>query len=372
MLPSRADYFNLGAREILTRSASRPVGARITREAIFTDGSDINILLASSAAMADEATRALAARIGALFLDSARSDDLDRLVGDRFSPSVARKQATQSLVQTSFSRSAGTLPAGVLGAGTTLRTGDGVEFALLGAAAFLAGSTGPVVVQAQAVIAGQNGNVGVGTINEIVATPFDSNLRVTNLQVAAGGAEVESDASLRERARDFFRTARRGTLEAIEFGALTVAGVARASAIELFDSSGDPSGHVQCFVVDQSGQANSSLAAAVSLALVEYRAAGIVVDVLPALPVYEDIVYRLRFAPGVNSVAAQEQVRFLTVAEVNTLRPGEVLPTSLLTEIARTVPGVIVLDDAIASPSGDVIPAPGEVIRTTAGQVSFV
>lgn len=372
MLPSRSDFFNVGANEVLRRSETRPIGDRITREAIFTPGSDINILLASSAAMADDATRAFAARLAALFLDQARREDLDRLVSDRFSPSIQRKQAVASLVTLRMQRLTGTLPAGSLGAGTRVRTPDGVEFGLLGIATFAAGSSGPVDVQAQAVLAGTSGNVAAGTIRLFGQPPFDPTLVVTNLQVAAGGSDVESDASLVMRARDFFRTARRGTVAAIEFGALTVAGVARASAVELTNPpDGLPSGHVQCYVVDASGQANTALAEAVARALVEYRAAGIVVDVLAANPVYVPITYRLRYDPGVNTVAAREQVRFLTTAQVNTLRPGATLPKSLLFEIARTVPGVIVLDDAIVTPAGDLIPARSEVLRTSADIVNF-
>ncbi len=357
---------------MLSRSALRQVGERITREAIFTDGSDINILLASQAAMADTATRALANRLSALYLKTARREDLDRLVGDRFSPSIQRKLASAALVTLSLSRTGGGLPAGVLGTGTRIRTPSGVEFGLLGAAAFALGSTGPVLVTAQCTLAGLAGNVAAQSITDFVAVPFDPELRCTNPEPAAGGAEIESDDSLRERAANFFRTARRGTLEAIEFGALTVAGVARCAAVELMDPAGIPSGFVDLYIVDQSGQANAALAIAVYNALVEYRAAGVVVRVIGAQPVFQSITYRLRYAAGVNSVAAREQIRFLTVAELNTLRPSQTLERSLLTEICRTVPGVIVLDDAIASPAGDVVPLAGQVLRTSPELISFV
>ena len=103
-LPTRADYFNLGAEEVVARSLARPPSQRIARDAIFTEGTDINVILASAAGMADEVTRHLALRCGALYLDSAEKNDLDRLVEDRFGPTVQRKQPAPALVPLQFSR----------------------------------------------------------------------------------------------------------------------------------------------------------------------------------------------------------------------------------------------------------------------------
>jgi hypothetical protein len=129
---------------------------------------------------------------------------------------------------------------------------------------------------------------------------------------------------------------------------------------------------VALFIADALGQANSALVAAVRSALVEYRAAGIIVDVSAAVPNYVPIEYLLRFAAGVDTTAAADTVRFATVAAVNALAPGETLPVSLLFSVARSVAGVIVLDDAVVEPVGDLVPATGQVIRTRADLVSFV
>ncbi len=369
-LPTRADYFNLGAEEVIARSLSRPPSQRIARDAIFTEGTDINIILASASAMADEVTRNLALRCGALFLDSAEGVDLDRLVTDRYGPTVTRKQPAPALAVLQFTRPN---PAGglvTLNIGTRLRTIRGTEFQTTQVLTIPAGSTAPVDVVAQAVVAGTAGNVQPDTITQFVQQPTDTDLTVTNPDPATGGADIESDASLRARARDFFRTARRGTLAAIEFGALTVAGVRSATALELVDGNGDPIGIVQLFIADANGQANQPLADSVKLALEEFRAAGIVVDVFGSTPRFEEIRFRLRFDSGIDQVAAFEELRFLVVVAVNTLGPGETLPTSLLTTQARRVPGIIVLDDALITPLADVVPAVDQIIKTQAGLIS--
>lgn len=371
MLPTRADYFEIGADEVLARSAARPPGQRLDAEQVRVEGSDINIVIASASAMAEEATRRFGLRLKALFVDGAEGEDLDRLVADRFAPEVVRRAAFAAVVTLSFFRTSGGFPATTIPTGTRVRSTNGVEFETTSTATIPAGSPGPVTAPARAVAAGLNGNVAAATLTTFVATPSDPALQVTNPERAAGGDDSETDARLRSRARDFWRTARRGTLSAIEFGALTVPGVRQATAIEEVDSSGDPTGRVALYIADALGGGNAALVTQVRAALVEYRAAGVIVDVTAASPVFTPIRYRLRFSAGVDTTAAADQIRLTTIAVVNALRPAETLEVAALFEVARSVPGVIVLSDAIVEPVGDVIPAAGQVIRTSADLVTF-
>lgn len=362
-LPTRADYVDIGADEVLQRSSVRPVGRRLSFEEVFTEGSDINIILASASAMSEEVTRQLSVRIGALFLDSATGEDLDRLVADRFSPTIVRKSASPAVGTVDFFRVSGPLPGLAIAAGTRLLSTSGKTFETTALATLGAGSTGPVSAPVRALEAGLGGNVAAGTLTAFV-TPIDADLQVVNPAPMAGGDDTESDASLRARARDFYRTARRGTLAAIEFGARTVPGVRQATAVEELDVNGDQTGRVFVFIADANGQANAALAAAVVTALLEYRAAGIIVDVIGAVPLFVPIQYRLQFQAQVDSTQAFAQVRAATVSQVNALAPQATLQISLLYSIARSVPGVIVPEDAIVIPAGDLVPAAGQVIRT--------
>jgi uncharacterized phage protein gp47/JayE len=362
-IPSRIELFNVGADEILARSASRPAAQRIDPTQVFTEGSDINVVTASASAMAEEVLRQLALRVNALFLAGAKGEDLDRLVGDRFSPTVVRKAATPAVTNLTLSRPSGAAIV-TLAVGTKVKTSGGVEFETTAVVSLGAGDLGPETVAAEAVLAGTAGNVAANTLTQFSSPPSDSGLLVTNLETAAGGDDTESDERLRERARDFFRQARRGTVAAIEFGALTVAGVRLATAVELVDTLGNPTGHVELYISDSQGNGNALLVSAVRDALFEYRAAGVVVNVIAATPVYQAIQYRLRFEAGTDSTAAFELIRLTTVSAVNALRPVQTLTRAQLFSIARSVPGVIVLSDAIVTPVGDVVPAAGEVIRT--------
>lgn len=371
-LPTRADLFRIGADEVLLRSESRPAAQRISPSQVYTDGSDINVIIASASAMAEEVTRQLALRVNALFLDGATGEDLDRLVGDRFSPTIVRKSATPSLGTVQLTRVAGLLPLVTLPIGTQLTTASGVQFETTVVATVPAGSTGPVSVPIRARQAGLAGNVAALAINAFVNPPSDPDLQVSNAAPTAGGDEVETDARLRARARDFFRTARRGTLAAIEFGALTVPGVRQATAVEEVDSLGIPTGRVSLYIADALGQANAALVLAVQAALLEYRAAGVYVDVSSSIPLFVPIQYLLRFAAGVDTTAAFARVQAATVSAVNALAPNATLPVSLLFSVARSAPGVIVLDDAVVTPVGDLVPSAGQIIRTRTDLVTAV
>lgn len=371
-LPTRLDYFNIGADEVLNRAQARPADQRISPSEVFTEGSDINIVIASSSAMADEATRYLAVSQEELFFDSAEGEALERLVADRLSPEIRKKQASPAVATLSFSRTQGTFPPETFDVGRTFKTDGGVEFELTAAVSLPLGATGPITGLAQAVIAGISGNVDQNTIVIFSQLPTDVNIQVTNPQVAAGGDSTESDPRFRARAKDFFRTARRGIRAAIEFGALTVRGVRQAVAIEELDSQGIPTGRVALYIADANGQANNALVQAVLGALLEYRGCGVYVDVVASLPVFVPIRYNLRFAAGIDSTLAFAQVQNAAVAAVNSLRPNQTLEVSLLTAVARSVPGVIVLDDAVVTPVGDLVPSAGQVIRTRPDLVTAV
>lgn len=371
-LPTREDYFQVGARTVFSRAQLRAKPTRLSPQAVFTQGTDINIIIAACSAMADEATRHLGLRIAALYLDSAEGEDLDRLVADRFSPTVARKQAAQAVVPLTFSRSIPPSSGASItyAVGRKLKTANGIQFELVEAASLALNSSGPVTVRAVASLAGEVGNVAAGAITGFVDSSADATVLVTNLEPAAGGTDVETDASLRERARSFFLAARRGILSAIEFGALTVSGIVSAVGEELIGPDGYPNGYVRLYIADKNGQANSVLAEAVRLVLRDYRGAGVPVVVVVSSPQFESVAYTVGFTTGVDQQRAIQQLKTLTVTAMSALAPNETLRTSMLMALARSVPGVVVGNGAIASPLGDIFPDQGRTIRTTFDRVT--
>lgn len=366
-LPSRTDLFNVFADEILTRARSRSTGQQITASEIFTPGSDINLIGAGGSAMAEEVMRQLGRSTKALTLSGAQGDEVDRWVFDNYGDRLPRKTAAAARATITLARPTGAFGGFTYGRGSRVTTPGGVQFETQAAAVFTGTAVGPVSVVARAVNAGTAGNVAANTITRFISQPADPTTTVTNVQPAAGGDATETDAAYKARAANFLLSLAKGTLPAIEFGAETVAGIRQASAIEELDGLGVLTGRVFLFIADANGQANNALIAEVESALREFRTAGIPVIVVGGTPVFQTITYRLSFETGIDTVIAFDQVRQITVARVNQLAPQEPLRRSMLFEIARSVPGVIVPADAIVVPAGDVVPAvgSGQVLRTS-------
>jgi len=312
----------------------------------------------------EEVVRGGARSVSDLTFDGAQDEELDRVIEDRTSGIVFRKQPAPSRGTLQFARSS--IVAGAVSylSGSVVQTQGGIRFELLQTAAFGVASLGPVSVSARAVDAGIGGNVDANTITRPV-TPFpDSTMSVTNPTFFSGGDDAETNAAFRTRGKAFFLAARRGTKAAIEFGALTVEGVRQVSAIENLNNFGYPDGAITAYVADANGQANSDLLELVRVALLEYRAEGIVPTLIGAVPTYVSIVLNLQYETTVDSLAAFEQVRSTIVAEINQLNPNETLDRSLIFTACRSVSGVIVRDDAVTTPAGDVVPTTGQVLRT--------
>lgn len=344
---------------------------------IERDGSDANVLIAATAACADEVTGQLQRVAASLFLDSATGRDLDRLVFDR--TGLTRKPASQALCSVTFQTVAPNPAAFNIPKGTKVSTADGREFITWVDAVFPTASTGPIFVEVRSVLSGLDQSARKNTINSISSqiTGQPSDLTVTNPVATVGADDEEADASLRDRARRFFTTARRATLGAIEFGALAVAGIRSAFAFENLDVLGRPAGSVQLIVTDAftesfvdtnppSYQAQSqTIINTVSSALEEYRAAGVYVQVHVASVVLQPITLALRFNAGTDVDLAALNARGAIAAFVNSLLPGQDMLIADLITALRAVNGLVVTGAEILSPVGDVIAEPLEVLRTS-------
>lgn len=372
MLPTRDDLFNVGADDIIQRADGRTTGRQFTADQIYLEGSDVNLLIAGTSAMGEEVVRQAGSELNALTLDGAFGDDLDRWIADRYGPDLPRKEASPSVGVLRFTRTSTGAGAVNYLSGSIVQTESGVRFELLQTASFTASSLGPVDVNARAVNAGIGGNVAAGTIVRAVTAFPDPTMLVTNPSFFSGGDDTESDDSYKSRARRYFPAARRGVKSAIENGALRVAGVREAVAEEVLDSNGNITGPVYLYIADANGQANQSLIDLVQIELLDFRALGIPVFIFSSIPVYVSIVLLLRYQSTVNSADALEQVKDTIVAQVSTLAPNQTLEVALLIEACKSVTGVIVLDDAIVSPTGDVVPTAGQLLRTRKDLISTV
>lgn len=366
-LLSRLDLFDIGRRYVVTRAR------RINPREIDVEGSDINILVGSNSYMGNAVARQNIERINALLLDGAVGDDLDRYAFDRYQ--LTRKGASAALVTETFRRPTVAAGAGSIAIGTKIISLTGIEYITTTTANFTASDTEATAI-VRAAQAGKEFQVGANNLrrfdrpNDI----FDRTITANNDEAAAGGEPAETDDVFRERIRDFWVSARRGTLGAIEFGARATPGVESAQAVELLDGDGNPDRFVELFIADSSGVASQALAALVGVTLVEYRPAGIFVNINTSRPQIVEIIFQPTFIAGVDTINLSEQIRNAIVEFINSLRvnqPLRILDLGALLSRFRA-DGLVPTQTSFLEPLGDLIPEQGRTLRTRLANVQVL
>lgn len=365
--PSRLDLFSLARNYVLTRAR------KIDPAQVDIEGSDINLFVGIASIVGYQIVLALAQSVNSLLLDGAFDEDLDRYAFDRYQ--LTRKGAASAVGSCDLFRASTAAGAGFVPIGTPLLTLNGIEYVTTQTGVFSAATT-KVSVNVRASQAGKISQVGSNQIRQFQApsTLFDSSLQVTNPAATAGGEDAESDELFRERIRSFWLTARRGTLSAIVFGATTVDGVVSAQATEVLTADPKPARVVLLRVADSSGVASTALANAAVIALDEYRAAGIAVVPELGTPQMVSLSLKLTFSGNVDTVTLTDNIRAAIVEYVNSLAVGETLLKSALYSVLTrfTSAGLLVTQDSIMAPTGDLVPDSGKTIRTTAAMVTVV
>lgn len=378
--PTFKELFRVARDEMLARNSE------LSLEVIEREGTDANALCAANAASGDEVIGQLVKVEADLYLDSAKGDALTRLVFDRYG--LLRKPAAPALGSVVFTTTAPNPSVFAIPTGTKLQTKDGRQFITTASATFATGSTGPVTVAVRSVVAGLAQQAKIGTITSLITrlTGAPGDLAVTNMLATVGADDEEQDDELRGRAREFFTTARRGTVAAIQAAARAVPGVRKATAFENLDAFGRPAKSVQCIIADAftdqlvdvgavppAYQAQSQvLAGNVFAALDEYRGGGVFVDVRVGQVVMQGIQLGLRFNAGVDPDTVALQARAVVAGTINALAPGEDLILSTLLTALRALPGLNVTGQEIVSPLGDVVVQPLQIVRTSLALVLAV
>lgn len=339
--------------QVLYDAFKSEVQARNPALTDFEEGSNLDSLAGAAAVLADLVVRQDLSNFAAQFVDTASGDDLDALALDRFG--LERKEATAASGYVTFTRD-GTSGSEPIPAGTVLRaTVDGVSvtFTTDSAIEIADGST-TISVLATCSTTGTTGNVAADTVTTIVDTLGDATIAVTNGERMVGGAAEETDNTFRDRIRRYFSTLRKGTVSALEAGAIGVGGVAYAAVDETHRMAED-GGYVLVLVADAEGYANAALVEAVETELENWRSAGIWVQVEGAERQDEELALELGVVVGADQGTIRAAVRASVLAYTDTLAPGATLYLSAVTHAAHGASGDIVYV-SVSSPAADIAP----------------
>lgn len=309
--PSDQDLLDAGIAEAQAR---RP-------DLAFNDGDVTEAFCHASMAMASAVLSSLLQQVADTYFGLAEGDALDTTIEDK--TGITRNDAHAASVTLTIAR-AGSGSAGTLDIGKTVGTdpddeGDQIVFELTEAVTVPTTSFSATAA-ATALNAGKAGNVLAGTLTTWMTAPFDTTITVTNVGLAAGGSDKESDDDYRRRGAAAWITQRRGTLKALEQGALEVTGVASAVATENLDT-----GIATVSIADQSGGSNPKLIYDVQVNLEDWRAAGSIVTVVGGLPAVIDMSIEItEYTDGFDVATASTAIIASVTRLLNDLRRGEI------------------------------------------------
>jgi uncharacterized phage protein gp47/JayE len=248
-----------------------------------------------------------------------------------------------------------------------------IRFLTTQAAAWLASVNGGVTVNVEADLPGRASNLAaVNLITRLISdSPGEGTYTITASSITAGGSEEETDEELRARTRAYPLTLRRGTLDALEYGALQIASVRRATAVE------DSGGIVTVYVSDIDGASTGATVTVsatvpdtrtmthdVARELQEWRAAGSLVNVTGGLLQTVDIEVVLTVRAGADVLAITTQIETAIEGAVNRLRIGETLYKNTIATAARLVDPDNILECEVVAPATNTAPTgAGYIIR---------
>lgn len=344
--------------DLLAQYEAEALSVRPTLQ--FLEGDIVVALEHGSGAMADAAIRYEVQALKETFIDGAQGDRLAALVDDHLNIQVhaaSPAQATVTLARTSGG-AGGSVPASFVVGSSFDAAGSSILFTLDSDVVFGAADNGPHTVGVTAQVVGRTSNVAAGTIVRVVDTPFDTTLTVTNAAGAAGGNDQESDDELRVRARTFWSTLRRGTLGALETGALRVASVRIVKATE--DSV---TGIVTVVVTDSDGNSTAQMLADVEAELENWRAAGSIVTVQGGAALTVNVVGTLIVRAGVDASVLGPIAAQAVAGRMSKLRQGEILYLDSIKAAAISVDPDAIEAVTLSTPLANVTPTVNQVIR---------
>lgn len=369
--PSFADLFDAAEREALI------LPTRFNPTVIRTDGSDVNVAFAVAASMGMEVVQWLADQVARLRAGTAAKidqDALDRWVYDNYGGQMApRKNAQAAVTYLTLTRTMSVVGVSIP-KGSQFGTVGGIVFKTENDVIFAPSSAGPLTVLVTCTQTGPTGNVDAATITEKISKLDDNSVACTNIERAAGGTEQETTDEFLARALNFYATVRKATQAAILAAALDVPGISQASAFELLDpQTGEPNFRGALTISDAKGGANQALADRVKAAMPESRGLGVPVQITAGVVEYTRIrIEGIAFKSNSNTTADLVAGRNAILALVNLTAPKATLYRNVIRTALGQISNLIVPDNAIIEPAGDVVPvSPQGVIRARAQDVTL-
>ena len=364
----------------LVANAAAAVQGAASQLLDLTVGSTLRAILEANASMALWLQWLILQVLRTTRAATSEGSDLDSWMADyafsRLSASAAAGQAT-------FSRFVA-LSTALVPAGSRVRTADASQtFVVLAdptnatwqaaqSGFQLAAGISSVTLPIQAAAVGVAGNVQAGAIS-LLATALPGIDGVTNAAPLFGGVDSESDASLRQRFRNYLASLSRATLVAVQSAVSNVQ--LGLSFVVKENLSPDGTAHPGNFLVvvdDGTGAPAPSLLTEISLAVEAVRPVGTSFAVLAPTLLPAAISLAVSSDGSIPQPVLASLVSSAITAYVDSLPIGAALPFSRITQVAFAAsPSVTnVTSVSLNGGSADLSPGSIGVIRTSTVQVN--
>lgn len=295
---------------------------------------------------------ALQAQIG-----TASGDGLTAQAADR---AVYRKPAAAATAPGVFTRvpadpnNALTIPANTPVATLAQPGSSPIAFYSLAVATIPAGQTSSNSITVQAYVGGVAGNVGIGQIIQVTQGP--AGVAFANTSAASGGADVESDASLRNRV--YLSIAPANSPQEVAAAALAVPGIFAAVVVDAQDGAGN----YTVYASDVTGALSGALTTAVTTAISAVDGIGLTRHVSAVTVLSQAVAANIVVNSNYTYAAVAAAVQAAITTYVASLQPGAVLhPSDLTQAVFGSLSGYTSVAGLVAfyptTPSAAVVPA---------------
>lgn len=305
-------------------------------------------------------------------LSTSTGTDVDSWVNDW---GISRLAATLASGQVTYSRFTPTNSA-VVPVGAQVQTADGSQtFAVVADPShsswsadqngyLLPAEVASITVPVQSVTGSTAANVIAGAIN-VMYTAITGVDYVSNALPFAGGANAESDASLKARFVAYIASLSKGTIPAIKYAVSSLQLGLECTIIENVTPDGVATpGFLWVTVDDGSGAPPQSTLDEAALAVGNTRAGGIMWGVFPPIVLPADIAIRLDTATGYDHQVVVATVADAVTKFVNTLPLGADLQFLRLAQVVQNASaGVSGLSIIVNGTSLDITAEPQNVVK---------
>lgn len=227
--------------------------------------------------------------------------------------------------------------------------------------------------------AGTIGNTGAATIT-VMKNLISGVTAVSNINPLVNGKDTETEEQRRNRFQEHIRTIARGTNDALVYAAKTArltdasgnvteevvsaqvtgppsSGSAGAATVYIFNGTTGASANL----IAKSQQIIDGYTDSSGKLIPGYKAAGVIVTVLAATVVAQNVVGTVTIAAGYDPTTTKAAVADAVRQYMNALGVDENLVWAAIIEVMMGVPGVI--NATLTTPAADYNPATGAVVR---------